>query len=459
MPRGYLLRDRHDSDAVIVAAAVALAMVLGGGGLAWPTLEVALQMLLAGLFALWGWVIPAQRLRALPRGVWLVAGLLVVLPLVQLLPLPPLLWHALPGRQPELAALALVGQQGSWRPLSLTPYQTFASLLVMTASAALLVMTACLRLAGRTQVLATIVAVALLSLLVGAAQITGGTGNFFRFYDKTNDFLNGFQAYHNVEADILLIAITACAATARAFVAHSQRAARKRLIMGATGVIITLLTLGVVLTASRAGIGLLAIALTVALVIVRPPARLRWRPMAMIIGGALALCLVVVILLQDNAVIGRTVNRFNSIQDARPEIWHLALVVARDHLPWGTGMGSFVPVFMAAEHLDMVNVYYTNRAHQDYVELVIETGLPGMVWGGLILALLGVAARNAIRQEQGVSRGHIICAMSALCVIAMHSLLDYPLRFMSLSCLAAVAAGLLFLPGSSGPRSEWKEQP
>ena len=229
--------------------------------------------------------------------------------------------------------------------------------------------------------------------------------------------------------------------------------------MGATGVLITLLTLGVVLTASRAGIGLLVIALTAALVILRPPARLNLRQTGTIVGGALVLCLVIVILLQDNAVIGRTVHRFNSMRDARPEMWHLALAVARDHLPWGTGMGSFVPVFMAAERLDMVEVYYANRAHQDYVELAIEAGLPGVVWGGWILALLSVAARNALRQGQGVPRGHIICAISSLCVIALHSLLDYPLRFMSLSCLAAVAAGLLFLPGPSGPRSEWKEQP
>ena len=459
MSLASLLRYRPAADALIVASAVALAMLLGGGGSPSAATELALQLVLAALVAGWAWIIPPARLQALPRGVWQVAGLIVVLPLLQLLPLPPWLWHALPGRQLEIASLTLVGQQNSWRPLSLTPYQTLASLLAMAAAAAMLVMAAALNRTGRTVVLSAVVTVALVSLVVGEVQIAGGSANLLQFYDSDGGWLLGFQGNHNAQADVLLIAIVACATVARELITQPRRKVQKRVILGVAVVSLALLTLGVVLTASRTGVALLAIALSSALVIMRPLAGLSWRQTLWAIGGGGALFLGATAMLWDNAVIGRTMQRFNAIEEARPQIWQTARLAARQHLPWGTGMGSFIPVYAAVERQDMVDVFYVNRAHDDYLEGFLEAGLMGVVWGLAILCILGLAASRAVKQGQRVSRGQLMCAISGLSIIAVHSLLDYPLRCMSLSALTAVAAGLLFSPVSSGLRSEWKEKP
>ena len=43
----------------------------------------------------------------------------------------PALWHALPGRANEIAALNLVGESGRWMPWSVSPPRTWASLFAL----------------------------------------------------------------------------------------------------------------------------------------------------------------------------------------------------------------------------------------------------------------------------------------------------------------------------------------
>jgi hypothetical protein len=355
-------------------------MLLGGGGNGVPLMELFLQVLLAGLVAVWAWVIPSGRLSALPRTVWLLAALIVALPALQLIPLPPALWHALPGRELEIAALGLIGQQDSWQPISLAPPRTLASLLCMIAAAATLVMTASLTRQGRTLLLAAIVAIALLSLLVGAGQTTGDHAAPLRLYVANSNYFFGFQSYRNSEAEVLLVAITATAAVARDLAATPHWQGRKRRLIGLALVITVVLTLGVFHTASRSGIALLAIALPTQLVILRPSIRLSWRQTligAVLCAAVMILCAVV---LWDNPLIFPPLAPFHEVKEARPEIWKDSLYAARSYLPWGAGMGSFVPVYAAVERLSLVDMFSTNRAHSDYLELYIEGGLLAVAW-------------------------------------------------------------------------------
>ena len=378
MPRASLLRYRLNPGALIVALTVAVSMVLGGGGSSAPIQEMILQVLLAALFAAWLWVLPSGKLRALPRDVWLIAGLVV----------------------------------------------------------------------------------ALLSLVVGAGQMVGEHENVFRFYDADSGWLSGFQANHNAEADVLLLAIVACAAVAREIPVRRNREIGLRHILGVAGVIMALLSLGVVLSASRAGMALLPVALSGALVILRPIIHLTWRQTLIATGAGTVLVLGAVLVLGNNRVIAHSLERFQTIQEMRPEIWRDSLIAAGNHLPWGSGMASFTPVFGAVEPIEAVATTYTSRAHDDFLELLVEAGLVGVLWGAAILAILGRAALGSLRLREGVSRGQVVCAITILCEIGLHSLLDYPLRSMAISSIAAIAAALLILPPESSLRTNaWKEQP
>ena len=54
---------------------------------------------------------------------------IAVLPLIQLIPLPPWLWTALPNRQPSAETFDILGQAVPWMPISVSPKATWLSAL------------------------------------------------------------------------------------------------------------------------------------------------------------------------------------------------------------------------------------------------------------------------------------------------------------------------------------------
>ena len=123
---------------MVVMAALAVALVLGGGGTTNPGTEMILQPLVALLLAL-PLLHPklADGLGPIPRPAWVIAALVLVIPVLQLIPLPPAIWHSLPDRAPEIASLSLIGQADRWMPWSMAPARTFISFLAMVVPALL----------------------------------------------------------------------------------------------------------------------------------------------------------------------------------------------------------------------------------------------------------------------------------------------------------------------------------
>jgi len=131
-------------------------------------------------------------------------------------------------------------------------------------------------------------------------------------------------------------------------------------------------------------------------------------------------------------------DRFSLDHDTRPQIWTNSLYAARQLLPAGAGMGTFVPVFNIYEPAEAVADTYINRAHNDYLELLLEAGYVGAVAFGVIVILLVAGVAKGLLAADKRSRGQLFCATLALCVIGLHSLVDYPLRSMSLAGIAAL---------------------
>lgn len=433
---------RHAWLAAILAAA---ALCLGGGGSPAPLPEIALQCITAAALAIW---ILTSRAPApfvqVNRDVWIIAALVLVLPLVQLVPLPPFVWHSFKGRELEQAALALVGAQDSWQPWSVLPSRTLASLLVMIPAVVMLIMAASLARGGRAALVAVLTLMAILSMIVGSGQMTGGLGNALRFYVPDVHYLNGFQANHNSTADVLLIGMVGFAASVREY---AEFRPRTRLTPSYRLAVIALMSLilsfGVFLTASRMGMLLLPVAYAGTAWVVWPLLKFDRRTLAASGLAASLLLLVTIYLALHNHVIGQVLTRFSFVGEYRPQIWRDTLYAIAQHLPWGTGMGTFMPVFAAAERLEAVGSTFPNRAHNDYLELLLEGGVFGAMLLAAVAITVAAAARRALRQAPAGSKGQVVFALSALCVIALHSQVDYPLRSMSLSFVAAICVGLL----------------
>lgn len=447
--------------AVAAQVLLAAAIVLGGGGSSSPWWELALQLVFAAICLVFAAApligISAPPLRPL-REVFAIAGLALALPLAQLIPLPPALWQALPGREAEIAALRLVGADTGWMPLSQSPSRTLATLLAMVPPAGLMLLTAQCTLAQRTRLLWVLVAGGAASVVLGALQLADGEGTQWRLQVETHlGWLTGFQANRNAEADVLNIALAATAALGAISLVRMGAGPSRALARAVLGLVFVLILFGAVMTGSRMGIVLLgavlvAFAATAWLMLRRKGLNLTRSAPWVAAAGLAAIGLVGVALVRVPEL-GRVADRFLYDGDDRAKLWADTREAIAATWPAGSGLGTFQPVFVASERLEYVDPSVPVRAHNDWLEFTLEAGLAGWIVLAAILAIIILQWRRAVaavRRDQGESR-HVVAAQIgfatiALGVLALHAIVDYPLRSMSLACLAAMATAMLFRP-------------
>ena len=456
-------RDRH--VAILPALAVGFALVLGGGGSPAPLPEMVLQLILAGLFASWFWSLDETSRTSVPRTAWLVMLLAVILPVIQLIPLPPALWHNLPGRELQEEALALIGAENSWQSWSQAPPRTLASLLAILPVAAIIPMIAAASLPARRRVVLAVLVVAVLSTIIGAGQLSDGRGGAFRFYQPFSTFLEGFQANHNSTADLLLIGMIAVATLVRDRIERDGLPAKPRLALVTAAGATLLLGLGVVLTASRYGIALLPVALLAEAILLWPLLKFKLvlKPRIALAAGAGLAGLFVIggLAIRQNTVLAGIIGRFDFAGELRPELWRDSIYAIRQYFPFGSGMGNFVPSLLPAERLEVVRETMPNRAHDEFLELAVEGGIFGLALLGAIVVMLAKAAFQSLRPHAVEGRGLRIFAIASLLVLALHSLVDYPFRSMALASVAAACAGLILAAGHrvrTGQSGDTEEQ-
>lgn len=429
-------------------AALAVALVAGGGGSPSPTPEIAVQIAVAAL-ALW-WFGAQRENDRIPRRALVVAALMLVVPVLQLVPLPPVLWQNMPGREAAVEALGLIGRADTWRPVSLAPARTLAALLATVPAALVVLMVAASGNRARLRVLMTIAAGGVVTVIVGAVQLTQGPSGFLRFYGAGSTTLDGFQANHNSTADVLLIAIVAAAAVCRC---RLNSGARQSLALGITGAIIAVLSLGVVLTASRAGIVLLPLSLAAATTPLWPALAPLLRASRVLTIGLAAIGGIAVLGLLRLSVFDRILARFEVLRDMRPELWQDSLFAAQSYYPFGVGMGNFVPALLASERLEVVRETMPNRAHNELLELAVEAGLFGLATWAAIAALLVAAVFTRPKDPPSNERAMAFAGAACLAILVLHSLVDYPFRSMSLAIAGAACAGLILPRREAGIRT------
>jgi O-antigen ligase len=110
-------------------------------------------------------------------------------------------------------------------------------------------------------------------------------------------------------------------------------------------------------------------------------------------------------------------------------------------MPFGSGLGSFLRVYRLYESPDTVTTTYVIHAHNDYAELALELGLPGVILFLLFLAWWTTAVWSVWRNGGG---GPFARAASiASSAILVHSLVDFPLRTAAISACFAMCLALL----------------
>ena len=426
---------------LLVSAFVVVALVLGGGGTPSAISEILVQLAFAVAVILWiWWADESAEVRRIPRMLLALAGIVIVLPVLQLIPLPPSLWQALPGRDLMVDALAQVDEAESWRTLSVAPFATLAALLAMIPAVGTMSAVSTLDRKDQRFLIAAIAALALAGAALGVVQMASGPGAF-RLYEISHDYwLTAFYANRNAAVDFLLIGMMALTV----WVASVAR--RRPLVPSDTGIFLILqafLLLAVVLTGSRAGIALLPLVLLSQFAILRVAGVARKLSNSIaVVGGLVALVAASALAFAGNARIGAVLARFDASGDARFDLWQDTLTAIENFWPVGSGLGSFSRAFLPSERFAVIDETFPNRAHNDYLEFLLEAGLAGAASLFAAVVLLTMLARKAWQRSPD-RRPTTVFALGILMVIGLHSLVDYPLRTMALACLAGVAAGLL----------------
>lgn len=374
----------------------------------------------------------------------LVWGTLLVVPLLQLIPLPWSLWTQLPGREYPKALFDLLGMT-PMQSLSMTPDRTINGWLALIPALAIYVVAKQADSLAVERWFIMLLALSVLSALLGIAQVLSGPESVLRLYAVTNrDSSVGIFSNANHHSTFLAIGLVMLA-----YWYEGRRLERDVTIAMATRLIgvvaMILLFTSTLLTYSRAG--LVFASLTIAgtgLWVTLGSRRAIWQIAA----------IVVVVLAVGGVATWQFFERPGVLEQVATDIrseGRIGLVpvfahMAWDQIPFGGGLGSFDPLYRAYEQPNSLGFNYLNNAHNDYAQLIIEAGLPAAA--GIIYFLFWWSARSigvlfnrhlltSLRRRQAMA------SVALVAILLLHSLADYPLRGAGLSCVFALACALL----------------
>jgi len=219
-------------------------------------------------------------------------------------------------------------------------------------------------------------------------------------------------------------------------------------------VVVTVAIIVVLLSAeamarSRAGRALTILALIGASALAWKEWRRVSRGTAGLVMGAIAL----IFLFVAEFTLYRIMQRFadDPLADSRIPFARNTFTAAMEYMPFGSGIGTFVPVYGMYERSGdtMVNAF-ANHAHNDILEICLEAGVLGIVMTGVFAVWVTKTSVEIWRSSTFGSRDiDLWLARSAniiIILLAIHSFVDYPLRTAAVMAVMAFACGLLVAP-------------
>jgi O-antigen ligase len=340
-------------------------------------------------------------------------------------------------------------------PATLAPFVTFDGLWLWLGILALFVVS--LRAArGREDASRLGLLLLLLGALSGAIGVLGFFGALSDAYGRADEVVRARGTFGNpnhyatFQAMLLLVSVGWLSSfrarrTARAKGARRRSAGDEGSLAFIAGVGILFLSLGLLLSLSRSGIAsALAGAACFLFLTLRAPLQ----------GGSrrqttLALALLALAVIGFTLWIGiePLVGRFQNLgeqwrnEGTRIQVWQDSAPALSDFWLTGSGLGTFR--YVGPRYRTFGGVTFYSWAHNDFLQLGIELGLPGLLllgWIGLAVVRGARRAREDLEGESDLKQLHAGFA-SAVVVAACHSAADFSLHLpANLALLALVVA-------------------
>lgn len=430
------------------AFALSCCLLLGGGASNTYLTNALLQILTLPSLLLALWCLRWRELQSPSRfALWLILAAFLSVAL-QLIPWPPAVWSSLPFHEKVRAARDALGTTGQWAPISVTPDATLVG--VLTLLPPLTIFVSVISLSARERRLLTLIPLAFgcVNAFIGLLQVAQGQESPLYFYGHSGaDASVGLFTNRNHEAALLYSVSPFAAAWISAIAPEisirrgSQSSTFAIIKLLGASITVFILVVATLMTRSRAGVILVMVAISGSL------ALQRWRNFSgdrMRAAGLYASVAFLAVVLGLQYGLYSILTRFEAdpYADARVSLARITALAAFAAAPLGTGIGSFVPIYASIERReDLLPDRYANHAHNDFLEIALETGLPG-------LALIFGFGTWFVFCARDIWRGalpgiDVLMARAATLSIGMlltHELVDYALRtdailgFFAFSC-------------------------
>ncbi len=440
----------------LAAFLLAFAPLVRGGNRPLPLLVLECAGLL-GLAALAWTPSPRERSRIPATVAWGI-GILVAVPLLQLVPLPSGWWASLPGHAPYARALELAGG-ATLRPMTVHASATEYAALALIPCIAIFLMVQRLERRQVRALVTVFVGVASLEALLGIVQLGAAPGSALTLGNPygggaaTGTYVNRnhFAALIAMALPMLLAiwatrVLPVVDAQGEALREHPRYADARLAQRIAFSILVVVLLLALLFTRSRAGIGagLLAFALA-SLALVWSAGSMRARAALLVVAaGALLL----------GAYIGLTPmlerfapDAFSLGYEGRARLTGATLRAALDFLPLGSGLGTFADVFSRYQSEGLTG--FIDHAHNDYAEAFLELGVAGAA--AIVLFAVAYALRwrplAAGRRARGFALLQLAAGLGMLAMI-VHAAFDFNFHIPANALYFSFLAGVFFFtPG------------
>jgi hypothetical protein len=283
-------------------------------------------------------------------------------------------------------------------------------------------------------------------------QLAGGPDSPLRFYAITNVHRGvGFFANSNHWAAFMYGTIGYAAIWAG--FALWDRSAKRAFHLSLAALLGLALVIGLVGTASRFGalLGLVAGFCSIPL-LASLASEVKRRRIVQVAAIANGVALLVAFQFGFAGFADRISEAVSS--DLRWPVAKITTKAAMDHFPFGSGVGTFAPIYQRYEPLQLLQETYVNRAHNDWVEAWLEGGAASAVVICALLTCFILLARRSWRLDGkgrlvvGYARAGSIC----IALLLVHSIFDYPLRTAALTVMIAISCAFMVRACTEVPR-------
>ena len=124
----------------------------------------------------------------------------------------------------------------------------------------------------------------------------------------------------------------------------------------------------------------------------------------------------------------------------RAETYKQTIIAVEDHAFLGAGLGGFPQIFPLYRDTSELRNKHVSRAHNTYLEIALELGLPAAICLTLSLGLLAWGCGRGVYRRSR-DRHFAALGLSASVLVGLHSMVDFSLQ------IPAVTVAYMFLMG------------